>query len=382
MASEVHDVVVIGGGLVGLSTAYFLASAGQDVCLVEKGILGGEASGRCGGGIGQSHRAPGELPVAMRAVELWKALLEESELDFEYRQHGNLRLAWSEQDVADYQAMVERERTEGLDCRWLDRAETHSLAPYVADGTYLGSIYTPSDGSAEPYLSCVAMARAARRAGAIIHEHREVTRIDTAHGEVTGVQTSAGPITTRVVVNAANAWAGTISVRSPYRIPVEVKRAQILMTEQLPPFMGPFTSCTRYGYYRQTLSGNVLLGFPSRPLESFDRTFTYEAMTEVAKRVATIFPGLRNTSVIRAFTGFTAWSPDLRPIIGALEEPRGLVLAAVFCGLGFAVGPAIGELVAQLILNGRTWLPIDCFSPYRFSHPESAPGTNSDRQGM
>jgi sarcosine oxidase subunit beta len=381
MASEVHDVVVIGGGLIGMSTAYFLAKAGRDVCVLEKGILGGEASGRCGGGVGQSHREPGELPIAARAIELWKALLEESDLDFEYRQHGNLRLAWNEQDVADLQAMVEREQAEGLDCRWLDRAETRSLAPYIADGTYLGSVYTPSSGSAEPYLSCVAMARAASRAGAILHEHREATRIDTAKGEVTGVQTSTGPIATRVVVNAANAWAATISVRSPYRIPVEVKRGRILMTEQLPPFMGPFISTNKYGYHRQTLSGNVLLGFPSQPLESLDRTFTYQDMVEGARTVATVFPGLRNVSVIRAFTGFTAWSPDFRPIVGALEEPQGLIVAAVFCGLGFAIGPAIGELVAQLVLDGQTSLPIAQFSPYRFSRPgasETASGSQKE----
>lgn len=366
MAREVHDVVVIGGGIIGLSVAYFLAQAGQDVCVVERAIVGGEASGRCGGGIGQSHRPPGDLPIAMRAVELWKALSDEIDIDFQYRQHGNLRLAWSEQDVTDMMTMVEREQLHGLDCQWLDRAETRVLAPHVTVNSYLGSVYTPSDGSAEPYLACIAMAYAARRAGTVVHEYREATRIDTAKGEVTGIQTNQGPIATRVVVNAANAWAASISVQSPYVIPIQVNRGQILITEQLPEFMVPFTSCTRYGYYRQAESGNVILGFQSQPVDSYDCRTTYEAIAVAARRAATIFPRLQNASVIRAFTGFTAWTPDCLPIVGALEEPRGLIVAAVFSGLGFAVAPAIGELVAELILTGQTALPITHLSPYRF----------------
>jgi sarcosine oxidase subunit beta len=302
----------------------------------------------------------------MRAVELWKALSDEASIDFQYRQHGNLRLAWSEQDVTEMMAMVERERRHGLDCRWLDRAETRKIAPHVTANSYLGSVYTPSDGSAEPYLACVAMAQVARRAGALVHEYREATRIDTAKGEVTDVQTSQGPIATRVVVNAANAHAASISVQSPYVIPIQVRRGQILITEQLPEFMVPFTSCNRYGYYRQAESGNVILGFQSEPVDSYDRRTTYEAIAAASRRVATIFPRLRNASVIRAFTGFTAWTPDSLPIVGALEEPRGLIVAAVFCGLGFAVAPAIGELVAELILGDQTALPITHLSPYRF----------------
>jgi glycine/D-amino acid oxidase-like deaminating enzyme len=174
MSMEVRDVVVIGGGIVGCSAALFLARAGLDVCVVEKKAVGLESSGRAAGGVRQNFRPAEELPLAMRTVQLWSALAEESDLDFEYRHHGNLGLAWSESEAVEMEAMVERQRATGLECYYLSREETRELVPGVMDG-YLGGAYCPSDGFAEPYLSCLAWAGAAKRAGATICEHREVT---------------------------------------------------------------------------------------------------------------------------------------------------------------------------------------------------------------
>ena len=152
MSGEAYDVVIIGAGIAGISTAYFLAKAGQRVCVVEKSVIGHESTGRCAGNICQSHRPPADLPIAMRAVQLWKQLLQESELDFEYREQGNVRLAWNEEHAAKLKAMVERERAGGLECYFIDRAETRKLLPIV-DGPFLGSVYSPRDGSAQPQLA-------------------------------------------------------------------------------------------------------------------------------------------------------------------------------------------------------------------------------------
>ncbi len=374
MNREAHDVVIVGGGIIGISLAYFLAKEGCDVCVVDRGVVGQESSGRCAGNIGQSHRPLPDLPIMTRAVRFWKKLSEESELDFQYRQHGNLRLAWNDKHAEELKAMVEKERANGLECRFLDRADTKSIVPYVTEA-YAGSVYTPSDGSAEPYLSCVAVARAAKRAGAVIHEHREVTGIDAVDGKISGIQTANGPIAARVAVNAAGAWSPAVGAMLGVRIPAVVRRSQLVVTEQLPRFMEPVVSTVFYGYFRQTLSGNVLIGYPAASVKGYDRRVTYEALSVAAQRTATIVPRLRGVSVIRAFTGFTTWTPDLLPVVGPAKAVENLYVATAFCGLGFAIGPGIGEMMAELIIHGKTSAPIDAYRLDRFEQqPDAAAG--------
>jgi sarcosine oxidase, subunit beta len=365
MTSEVHDIVVIGGGIIGTSLAYYLAKAGQDVCVVEKGFVGSESSGRCAGGIGQSHRELPDLALAMRSVQLWKNLSEELDVDIEYRQHGNVRLAWTEEHVANLKAMVERERSGGLECYFLDPADTHELVPDVAQ-TYLGSVHCPSDGSANPYKTCFALGRAARNQGAIIHEYTEVTGIKLDSSRISAVQTSNGQIETRVVVIAAGAWASVIGKMIGIKIPVTFKRSHLVVTERLPSFLKPFTSTDFYGYFRQTLSGTVIIGYPAMPLNDLDRHVTYEAVNITAQRAARLIPRLKDASIIRGFTGYTEWTTDYLPIMGPIKQVEGLYVAAAFCGLGFAVGPGVGELMAELVLTGQTSLPIDAYSLERF----------------
>ncbi len=366
MISEVHDIVVIGGGIVGASMAYYLAKEGQDVCVVEKGFVGSESSGRCAGGIGQSHREPPDLPLAMLSVQLWKNLSAEMDEDIEYRQHGNLRLAWHDEHAAKLKAMVERERAGGLDCIFLDPNDTHELVPDVAQ-TYLGSVLTPSDGSANPYKTCLALGRAARKQGAVIHEFTEVTGIQFKDGRVSAVQTSKGPIETKVVVIAAGAWASVLGDKIGVKIPITFKRSHLVVTERLPFFLKPFTSTDYYGYFRQTLSGTVIIGYPAMPIQGMERSVTYEAVNMAAQRAARMIPRLGDVSIIRGFTGFTEWTSDYLPIMGPIKQYEGLYVAAGFCGLGFAIGPGAGKMMAELVMTGKTSLPIDAYSLERFN---------------
>jgi sarcosine oxidase subunit beta len=217
----------------------------------------------------------------------------------------------------------------------------------------------------------LALARAAVRRGVVLHERREVSGVEVVNGRVAGVATSQGPIAAGVVVNAAGAWSPGIGQTVGVHIPAEVRRSHLMVTERLPRFMGPVVSTDFYGYFRQALSGNVLIGYAARPMEGFDRRVTFEAVRIAAGRAATIIPQLKGASLIRAFTGFTVWTPDLRPIIGPVRQLAGFYVATAFCGLGFAIAPAVGELMAELIMNGRTSLPIDAFRLDRFEPPPS-----------
>ena len=365
MDLEAHDVLIIGGGIIGTSLAYFLAKEGVDVCLLEKRTIGIESSGRSAGGIGQSHRKVQDLPIAQYSVKMWKAISAEMDIDIEYRQHSNLRLAMNEKHAEELLAMVKRESDGGLDVRWLDKADTKARVPFVKE-VYLGSVLSPTDGSAEPYVTCFALARAARQLGAKIYQNREVTGFQVHHDKVEGVQTGQGTISSRYVINATGAWAASLSKTLGIQVPTVNKRSHLLVTEKLPRFIDPFLSTDIYGYFRQTLSGNVLIGYPAKPLVNHDMRVSYEAVSIGSQRTNTIIPRLREVSLIRSFTGYTVWTPDYLPVVGRVEKFEGLFIAAAFCGLGFAIGPGVGKLLAEWITTGQPSLSLDAYRLERF----------------
>ncbi len=369
MSIEAHDVVIIGGGIIGLSTAYYLAKAGLDVCIIEKQGVALGSSGRCAGGIGQSHRAPPDLPIAKFAVEQWQAISAEMDIDIQFRQHSNLRLAMNEAHMADLLAMVEREQKGGLDVCFVDRLEVKRRVPFVSD-VYLGAVLSPTDGSADPYRACSALARAAARLGVLIHQPREVTELQVSQGKIQGVLTNEGPVAARQVLIAAGAWAASIGQLAGVKIPATNMRSHLLVTERLPHFIDPFLSTDIYGYFRQTMAGSVLIGFPARPLLTPDMSVTHQAVAVAARRAVDIIPCLRDAAMLRGFTGYTVWTPDYLPIVGRVPDIDGLYVAAAFSGLGFAISPGIGRLMAELIATGQPSLPIDMYRLERFAqHP-------------
>jgi sarcosine oxidase subunit beta len=366
---EAHDVVIIGGGIIGLSTAYYLAKAGLDVCIIEKQGVALGSSGRCAGGIGQSHRAPPDLPIAKFAVEQWQAISAEMDIDIQFRQHSNLRLAMNEAHMADLLAMVEREQKGGLDVCFVDRLEVKRRVPFVSD-VYLGAVLSPTDGSADPYRACSALARAAARLGVLIHQPREVTELQVSQGKIQGVLTNEGPVAARQVLIAAGAWAASIGQLAGVKIPATNMRSHLLVTERLPHFIDPFLSTDIYGYFRQTMAGSVLIGFPARPLLTPDMSVTHQAVAVAARRAVDIIPCLRDAAMLRGFTGYTVWTPDYLPIVGRVPDIDGLYVAAAFSGLGFAISPGIGRLMAELIATGQPSRPIDMYRLERFAqHP-------------
>nr|WP_319394857.1 FAD-binding oxidoreductase [uncultured Desulfobacter sp.] len=369
MANKKYDVVVIGGGIIGVSTALFLARKGISVCVVEKNIVGQQSSGRAAGNICQSHRPPVDLPIVTRSIEIFEELAAGREFDFEFRRHGNIRLAVNQDHAKALKEMVAREQKEGINCRYISKDETHAIVPDVADHVYLGSVHAPTDGSAEPFKSTWLIADEAKKQGAVIMEHLEVKGFDIETGKITAVKTADGPISCNCAVNTAGAWSAQIGAMAGINVPVEAKLSHLFVTEALPHFLGPVLSTDLYGYFRQTLSGNVLIGYAAKSVDEFKYDIDKQALETAMNRASIIIPKLRNASIIRAFTGFTTWTPDSLPIIGPAPGIKGLFLACAFCGMGFSDGPAVGEAVAEFIADGKTALPIDAFRIERFNQP-------------
>lgn len=364
---EKADVLIIGGGIMGCSLAYHLAKRRKRVIIVEKSHVGAEASGRCAGGVRQQGRDPAELPLAMKGVEMWLGLSEELSYDVEYRRVGNLWVARNEQQLEALERRMKSEREAGLDVRMVTPEEACRLMPSLVKERIWGATYCPTDGTANPIRTVFAFAKAARALGVKIHTHTAVDGIILSGRRIKAVQTTRGKMWGEIVVNAAGPWAPLIGRMVGIKIPIEPKRAEMIVTQQLPETAcAPFTVASGNGYWTQTMYGNVLLGHASRPVEQYDKDVTFEAIAFQAHATMQSLPSFSRVSVIRCYSGLTEYTPDAIPIISFVEEVNGFLIDAGYSAHGFCLGPISGKLVSELIIGGKTSLSLEPFDYYRF----------------
>lgn len=417
------DVVVVGGGIVGVSTALFLAERGVSVALCEKGLIGAEQSGRNWGWVRQMGRDPAELPLAMESMSIWRGLNERVGAETGFRQTGITYLCANVREVAAYETWLEHSRTYQIGSRLLNRPELGGLMPGMSDG-FVGGLHTATDGRAEPFKAAPAIARAAARAGAHVITNCAVRGVETIAGRVAGVVTERGAIRCGAVVLAGGAWsrlfAGNLGVDFPQlKILGSVARVgPVKGVPEMPVGGSNFAFRKRLdgGYSIAMRNANVVpivpdsfrlfadfvpslikqwhelkLRIGSRFLEEW-RTPRRWALDEISpfERVRVLDPvpverfnqnGLMN--VIKAFPAFAAarieqsWSglidvtPDAVPVIGPIDSLPGFFLASGFSGHGFGIGPGAGRLMADLVM-GQT--PCVDPQPFRFDRfSKSAP---------
>jgi sarcosine oxidase subunit beta len=365
---EKADVLIIGGGIMGCSLAYRLAKRKKSVIVVERSHVGAEASGRCAGGVRQQGRNPAELPLAMKSVEIWLGLSKELSYDVEYKRVGNLMVARNEQELEAYEERVKREQEAGLEVKMVTPKEACRIVPSLVKEKILGGAYCPMDGTANPIRADFAFAKASKALGAKFCTHTEVTGIELSGDEIKAVETTRGKMWGEIVVNTAGPWAPLIGRMVGIDIPIQPKRCQIIVTQQLPEAAcTPFTSAPGdYGYWTQTFHGNVLLGHTSRPVEQYDKGATFEAISFQTHKTAQFLPSYGKVPVIRCYSGLTEWTPDAIPIISFVKEVKGFLIDAGYSGHGFCMGPVSGKLVSELIVEGKASLPLEPFDYYRF----------------
>jgi len=419
------DVIVIGGGIVGLASAYELALRGVQVVVVEKGRMAGEQSGLAWGFVRQQDRDPVELPLMVAANKLWPDLTKRLEADIDWRQEGLVALADSEEALAHYKNRAKLEQSHGVDSRLLTPQEVQSHLPGYSLSV-LGGLYTASDGHADPLKSTLAFGDAARRLGVEILEHTAVTKLQMSQDRVTGVETTAGPIAAKTVICAAGAHAPKLLRPAGIKFPIRSTRSTVARTHPLPPLTelavrGPRVS------FRQTRSGHVILGgsgpsaadyditlesfrdlgvfLPNfianrkmvklhlgRPLvEDILRSLPFTPTGYVAKKnpfahtvktmpqanhemVETIrrafhgcYPSLPSVTIDQSWAGIIDTTPDVVPVIESSEKVAGLFIAAGFSGHGFALGPIVGQLLSEWIVDGKPSMPLDGFRLNRFA---------------
>lgn len=377
------DVAVVGGGLVGSSAALALRNMGFSVALLDKGFCGAQASGVNYGGVRRQGRPLEQLPLSQRAHAVWPRLKELIGIDGEFLRSGHLKLARSEADMAALEAYAAEVADQGLGLELIGHNGLRERFPWI-DGSILGASLCAGDGHANPRLVSAAFASAARRAGAHVLENTPVNGI-TRNGEGFALEAGDGVnLKARIVINSAGAWADRFAADFGEPVPLTRIYPSMIVTEPLPPVMTVNIGMEGGGIYaRQVERGNCVVG-GERAIPLDDPDFSRpggEGALAIMNRTAEIFPALRHAQAIRFWSGTEASMPDRNPVIGFSGTTPGLVHAFGFTGAGFQIAPGVGEVLAELVRDGRTATPIEAFSIARFSQPSGLAGQDRISHG-
>ncbi|MET3599734.1 NAD(P)/FAD-dependent oxidoreductase [Martelella mangrovi] len=416
---EAADVVIVGGGIAGVAAALFLAEAGIDVVLCEKGFVAGEQSSRNWGWVRQMGRDPAELPLTMESLDLWRDLDRRFGIDTGFRETGITYVCRTKAEIAEFTAWEKHARQAGMPSQLLDAAGLQNVLPGIS-APYTVGLYTANDGRAEPEQAVPQMAGAAVRLGARIAENCAVRGIETAAGRVSGVVTEHGTIATSSVVVAAGAWSrlflGNLGLAFPQlKILGTAARIETAATvPDMPVGGGDFSFRRRLdgGYTIAQRNANVAPVTPDsfrlffdflptlltswRELKlrvgsqfftelkmprrwSLDSKTPFEAIRTLdpaphmpfnenaLKNLKRAFPAFAGARLTHSWAGMIDATPDAIPVIGPIDAVPGLYLSSGFSGHGFGSGPGAGRLMAELVRNEKPCVDPAPFRYERFS---------------
>jgi len=410
------DCVVIGGGIVGVSTAYWLARAGQKVVLLEKGHIGAEQSSRNWGWCRQQNRDARELPLSTKSLALWEEISADIGEDLGFRRCGLLYLSNDEKEIETWAEWGRFARGEGIDTRMLTASEAAERGNATGK-PWKGGVWSPSDGTADPSRAAPLIARGIVKHGGTVVQNCAARGIGREAGAVSAVITEAGTIRTKAAVMAGGAWAASFLHQLGIVFPQASVRSTIMSVmpgiEGIPPALHTAAvSVTRRrdGGYALAISGKANLdptpgaiagarhflpmfarrwkmlvpgdfqawqaGFETRTRWALDRPTPMERMRIldprpskrtaglILERAKALLPALKDSAVQAQWAGYIDSTPDGVPVIDTQTGVPGLVLAAGFSGHGFGIGPGAGHLVADLVLARK---PLTATAQYRLS---------------
>lgn len=386
--SKSVDAVVIGGGIVGLSNAYWLAKRGMSVVLVETGDLVAGTSARCDGNNYICDTAPGEVTQTMRLAvsEVENLVKNELDDDVDWIENGMFILAEDEEQFEQAKKQCAEKQADGVKCRLVDSKELHEAEPNLASDIYGGIEFTEG-GSLSPILFGFALGKKVEKLGGEIWRFTKVIGIEcNPDGSVGKVLTDQGDIHTKYVIDAAGVWSPEIGKMVGVDIPVTKMKGDLLVAESDVKVSNRYVCEIGYNFLRNDmkLSGddavrqkygvgflteptganNSLIGFSKYP--GVDTKTNFEVTRAIAKRAIRFYPMIANVNIIRTYAGLRPWTPDHEPIISRTTVP-GFYVCSGHCGSGIAYGPLSGKLITQMILGEDTDVKMDRYDLYRFS---------------
>ena len=367
--SNCAEVIIIGGGVIGCATAYYLAKEGTSVIVLEgSDHIGNGGSSRNGGGVRQSGRDPRELPLAMYGIRnLWPHLSEELETDCEYHQDGNLRLGKTEKHREILEGLADRARACGLDVRMIDGDEVRRINPHLSHEVTVAS-WCPTDGHANPLTTTLGFYKMARRLGARFITGEPVTELRTVKGKIRKVITPNNVYEGEQVLVAAGLHSREILGTVGIDVPMDGSLLEALVTEAEAPMFDQMLGTADADFYgHQTKHGSFVFGGSSglEPFYKDNGTPVTSSRTApcICRGIMKYFPELADAKIVRTWAGWSDRSADGVPVLGAVDEVPGLYAACAFTGHGFGISPAVGDQLAKLIRTGSTDVDL---SPLRY----------------
>jgi glycine/D-amino acid oxidase-like deaminating enzyme len=421
------DVVVLGGGIIGVMTAYYLAQAGQKVVLCEKGRIAAEQSSRNWGWIRQQGRDKDELPIVVESLRLWQGFAQHFGDALGFSQSGVIYLANTDAALEEYEAFLPHAQANGVDTRMLARCEI--AAQLGTSAAWKGAMFTPSDARAEPWAAVPLLAGLAAGAGAVLVENCAIRRLDIQAGAIAGVETEQGQIRAARVVVAGGAWSRLFLAVHGVAIPQLSVLASVAQSEPMPEIFPGGATDSHFAFRRRMDGGYTLApgaehdfhigpdafrsfarylpvlkqdfrsthfrpmapkGFPDAwgtPRDWGDGPSPFEAMrilnpapnmaslSRVQDRFAEAFPALGRPRIKTAWAGMIDTMPDVVPVVDHAPIP-GLTIATGMSGHGFGIGPGMGRVLADLVMGRATGHDLTRFRLSRFSDgsaPQTAP---------
>ncbi|MGC9965236.1 MAG: FAD-dependent oxidoreductase [Syntrophobacteraceae bacterium] len=354
-----YDAVIIGGGLHGLATAYYL---GRDhgmtnVAVIERRYVGYGGSGRNTSIVRSNQRSKENIPLYDEGLKLWPELMRELDFNLMYFNCGNLNLVHSEAEAAGLKMTVATAQFMGVKSEFLNAEECKKLVPQldVSDRPrfpIMGGMYHPPGGTVRHDAVVWALAKGADKLGIHIHQLTEVQGIDVENGKVTGVRTDRGTIRAPIVLNAAGGYSPTISSMAGIDLPISVLPLQAMVSEPLKPFLDHVVSSGRYhAYASQSLKGEIVTGAHMDPWPTYNTTYTTARyIKHQGEALIDMLPCLRGTRFMRIWAGLTDMTPDMAPIISD-SRIEGYYMDCGWGYFGFKSGPITGRYMAKWLAS-------------------------------
>jgi sarcosine oxidase subunit beta len=373
------DVVIVGGGIMGSAAAFFLRQRGCSVILLERGLLGQQASGTNFGNVRRQGRALLQLPLANRSLAIWRRLPELIGEDVEFLPSGHMRICYGTERLAMFEEYALKARDYDLQLEIFSGASMRERFPFL--GPQIGGAsYSALDGHANPRLAAPAFGRAAVRAGAQVFENTEIAGVEKDGVDFRATATDGRVFRAPALLITAGAWASQLSTQFGEAVSLVAHGPQMGVTEPVPYGLRTVVGVSAATdletlYFRQIPRGNIIFGGGQRGPAYPDLKRAYvrpENTLNQLYQLQRIAPALRRLNVIRVWSGIESYLPDDLPVMGVSARVPGLHYAFGFCGAGFQLGPGVGDVMAELIATGSTSTPIAPFSISRFAPPPAS----------